>query len=146
MNSTITIRGTNGDVSIYDIHGTKLTASITNGAYNTNNLTFTEQITLNSTNGVVDAAGLKSKKVSIKTSNGVVECTDVKADQVDIQSTNGILDTLDIYAKQVSMKTTNGTISLINEKEPNFVIDTLETSAKLGEVDIRAKYKERIEN
>ena len=144
IQSNITIHGTNSDVSIHDIHGTKIISSTTNGAYEFRNLTFTEQISLSSTNGALDVSKLKTKNLTLETSNGIVECSNILANQVEIQSTNGVLDTSDVYAKKIILETINGTISLINKEDTDFVIDLLQTSTKFGDIDIEAKYKEHI--
>lgn len=145
INSDIHISGNNGIVRVYDIHGEKLVSSVTNGAYDIFNVDFNKSVSLHSTNGAVSVSQLDTASIDIRTTNGLIECNQINADTVRIQSVNGIIESTDLYAKDISLLTKNGAIQLSNLKDPNYIIDTLRTHTKFGEVEIDAPVKNRIE-
>jgi len=148
----------NGSVTLQDFSMETLLISTLNGTITLENLTVTEKIDAESSNGRITLRNVISPDIRTITSNGQIRLFDIDSSDIHLRTSNGnvvvrnaninnqdgatlyartsngSIEFEEVYYLEVEMRTSNGNISYHNT-DLSFILDVLSTQTSNGSID-----------
>lgn len=130
----------NGDLSLDGGAFDSLSMRTTNGGVSLANLT-AKRVTAKSTNGTITLQNVRGEEVSMDTTNGVLSALAVTADTLSGKTTNGEITLSQSETKDCTLKTTNGEILVAASRADRLRADTTNGDVQISLLGTLADYK-----
>jgi DUF4097 and DUF4098 domain-containing protein YvlB len=157
---SISINGTNGDITIRDIttindinidtlngriafsnvSANIIEARTSNGKVNLNDVRVNDLMLFDTSNGIITGENLEADTYDFESSNGRITLSNIDVDDQDgnvlgVATSNGAIELTNVYVLRATLSTSNGDITFMND-DLTFIFDDVNANTSNGDIDM----------